>query len=268
MRKKLRWTGLYLTVVACGCLGLVFQAGSRAQDEAPQERAAIAAPRQIAGFVESANTVSLHSQVPGTARIISIVAEGTQVKKGDLLIRLDSRAIEEQIAEQRIQLATLMAENAKSKAALSAVEVQSGLEENHAELSLKAALLAREKELGKGGEIDLEIKAVESAIAVAEQRIIVATKLKELSEKRLAAGNAASQENVFRAAIAEIEAKAALNSGAREEGTSAETGSPPSRSGPGCETAIGRGGSCPCTVETQILNCGGEGRSDSTSTEN
>src|ERR1035437_9229740 len=49
------------------------------------------------GTLEAVNEISIRSEVEGTARIIFIVPEGTNVNKGDLLVELDSSSSEEAV---------------------------------------------------------------------------------------------------------------------------------------------------------------------------
>jgi multidrug efflux pump subunit AcrA (membrane-fusion protein) len=48
------------------------------------------------GVLESAAAVTLVSEVPGSNTIVRLVAEGTRVAKGDVVVVLDSSSIEEQ----------------------------------------------------------------------------------------------------------------------------------------------------------------------------
>jgi HlyD family secretion protein len=54
------------------------------------------------GTVESAHNVDIKCEVKGGATILWIIKDGTQVKKDDELVRLDSAAIEDQISQQTI----------------------------------------------------------------------------------------------------------------------------------------------------------------------
>lgn len=54
------------------------------------------------GNIESASNVDVKCQVAGGSTILWIVEDGTLVKKGDVLVRLDSAALEEQINLQTI----------------------------------------------------------------------------------------------------------------------------------------------------------------------
>lgn len=66
------------------------------------------------GNVESAKNVDVKCEVPGPITILEIVADGTAVTKGDVLVRLDSSKIDDEILAQQIVVAK--AEGAKVKA--------------------------------------------------------------------------------------------------------------------------------------------------------
>lgn len=54
------------------------------------------------GTLEAVNEISIRSEVDGSARIIKLVPEGTYVSRGDLLVQLDSSALEDEINQQEI----------------------------------------------------------------------------------------------------------------------------------------------------------------------
>ncbi len=54
------------------------------------------------GTLSAVSEISIRSEVEGTARIISIVPEGSYVKKGDVLVELDSSAAQDQVNLQQI----------------------------------------------------------------------------------------------------------------------------------------------------------------------
>ena len=54
------------------------------------------------GAVESAHNVDIKCEVQGGATILWLIKDGTFVKKGDELVRLDSSLIEEKISQQKI----------------------------------------------------------------------------------------------------------------------------------------------------------------------
>lgn len=54
------------------------------------------------GTLNPVSEIVIRSEVEGTARIISIVPEGSYVKKGDLLVELDSAQAQDQVNQQQI----------------------------------------------------------------------------------------------------------------------------------------------------------------------
>ncbi|HEX3725773.1 MAG TPA: HlyD family efflux transporter periplasmic adaptor subunit, partial [Pirellulales bacterium] len=54
------------------------------------------------GNVESAHNVDIKCEVKGGSAILWLIKDGTEVKKGDELVRLDSASIEDQISQQTI----------------------------------------------------------------------------------------------------------------------------------------------------------------------
>jgi multidrug efflux pump subunit AcrA (membrane-fusion protein) len=49
------------------------------------------------GQVESATNVNVKCDVPGPIRVLELVDDGTQVQQGDVLAKLDSSSIEDEI---------------------------------------------------------------------------------------------------------------------------------------------------------------------------
>ena len=77
------------------------------------------------GSVDSASNVEIRCQVESASglTIISVVPEGTVVKKGDLLVELDSSTLRENVTKQRITVAGSEAKLAQSKADLKTAEL-------------------------------------------------------------------------------------------------------------------------------------------------
>ena len=57
------------------------------------------------GNLEAVNEVIIRNEVEGSSRIVYIVPEGSQVKKGDLLVELDSADAMEKLNQQEIAFA-------------------------------------------------------------------------------------------------------------------------------------------------------------------
>lgn len=97
------------------------------------------------GTLSAVSEYSIRSEVEGTARIISIVPEGSDVKKDDLLVELDSASAQDQVNQQQISY-----EKAKFavEQALAQLEIQKSATNSEylaAELKLKLARIDLEK---------------------------------------------------------------------------------------------------------------------------
>ena len=86
------------------------------------------------GTVEAVNEISIRSEVEGTARIIFIVPEGSNVKKGDLLVQLDSSSSEDAVNLQQINVE-------KAQFALVQAEQQLEIQKSVVESEIQAATL-------------------------------------------------------------------------------------------------------------------------------
>ena len=75
------------------------------------------------GSAESASNVDVASQVEGQATIIYLIDEGADVKKGDLLVELDSSDISEKLDSQIVQTNSSRATLNSSRATLRSAEI-------------------------------------------------------------------------------------------------------------------------------------------------
>ena len=86
------------------------------------------------GTVEAVNEVSIRSEVEGIARIIFIVPEGSNAKKGDLLVELDSSSSQDAVNLQEINVE-------KAQFALVQAEQQLEIQKSVVESEIQAATL-------------------------------------------------------------------------------------------------------------------------------
>ncbi|MEX2558517.1 MAG: efflux RND transporter periplasmic adaptor subunit, partial [Pirellulales bacterium] len=75
------------------------------------------------GNLESASNVELKCEVAGGSTILSIVPDGTMVKKGDELVRLDSATIEDNVNAQKILVAKAEAAKITAESTWSAAKI-------------------------------------------------------------------------------------------------------------------------------------------------
>jgi HlyD family secretion protein len=119
------------------------------------------------GTIESRNKEIIRSQVRRELEITEMVEEGTIVEEGDLLVKLDSTPIEEELTEDEQQL-----DNARSQLIAAEVtlenttsQAQSNIEQ--AELDYRFAQLDLEKYLN--GEYPQQLAQAQAAVQVAEE---------------------------------------------------------------------------------------------------
>jgi HlyD family secretion protein len=134
------------------------------------------------GTLEAVNEVSIRSEVEGTARIIFIVPEGSNVKKGDLLVELDSSSSEDAVNLQKINVE-------KAQFALLQAEQQLEIQKSVAESEIQAATLKVEfaqsdlEKFTKGQALQaqrnaqIEITNVLETLQIAQERLDWSEKL-------------------------------------------------------------------------------------------
>ncbi|HEY6167217.1 MAG TPA: efflux RND transporter periplasmic adaptor subunit [Verrucomicrobiae bacterium] len=119
------------------------------------------------GSLRAVKEEIIRSEVEGTTRIISIVPEGTLVKKGELLIDLDSSDIQEKLTQQEI-----LAENQK----FAFVQAEQGLsiqkslaESNIREAELKVQFAGSDLEKYVEADYPADKDVIESKILLTEE---------------------------------------------------------------------------------------------------
>ena len=117
------------------------------------------------GTLESQKTISGVCQLGGYEnKIIFIVEEGTTVKEGDVVVRFDSSEIDEEIAEEQIEVNQA---KAKVESSRQEVEVQRNTGQSEvaaAELELTLAVLDLEKY--EQGDYQVSLNDLQGKIAV------------------------------------------------------------------------------------------------------
>jgi HlyD family secretion protein len=128
------------------------------------------------GTVEAVNEVVIRSEVEGTARIIFLVTEGSNVKKGDLLVELDSASSQDAVNLQQINVE-------KAQFGLIQAEQQLDIQRSTVESEVSAAKLKVEfalsdlEKLMKGEAFQsmrnaqIEITNVLENLKIAEERL-------------------------------------------------------------------------------------------------
>lgn len=121
------------------------------------------------GTLESQKTVEGKCELPGGSKITFIVPEGTTVKKGDEVVRLDSEKLDQAIDEKKIEVNEA---ERKVEESTQEIEVQENKNEGDistAEFELEQAKLNLEKY--KEGEFNAEVSDFERSIAEGEAEL-------------------------------------------------------------------------------------------------
>ncbi len=138
------------------------------------------------GTLEAVNEVSIRNEMKYSSKIVSIVPEGSYVKKGDLLCELDVSEIEDRLDEQK--LAVESAEFAVTQAEEN-LKIQVSINESNikaAELKLEFAQTDLEKY--KDGDWPQALRDAKAKILTAEEKLKLDEETYEWSKKLEAQG--------------------------------------------------------------------------------
>lgn len=130
-RNVLTWPLRLLGVLAFAgaiCVSVYFYAGGSREVAAGVLTAAVQKADLLItvtedGNVESANNIELKCKVPGPITILEIVPDGSHVKQGDLLVKLDSSSIEDAVLAQEIAVAKAEAAKIASEKDFAAAKI-------------------------------------------------------------------------------------------------------------------------------------------------
>jgi len=133
------------------------------------------------GTVQPKGKVILKNEVEGQTRIVYIVDEGSKVKKGDLLMELDSSTLTDNQVDQEIKVLSAEASYIDARESLSVIKSQAETDVDQAELDYQFAKQDLEKYLE--GEYPNQLQQAQSSITLAEEELAEAQETVEWSEK-------------------------------------------------------------------------------------
>ena len=125
------------------------------------------------GTIKARDQIIIKNEVEGRTSIISLVPEGTHVKKGDLLVELDASVLVDQKIDQEIMVQNTEAAYIGSKEKLAVVENQAKSDVDMAKLSLEFAKQDLEKYIK--GEYPYALDKANADITLAKQQLAQAT---------------------------------------------------------------------------------------------
>jgi len=138
------------------------------------------------GTIQSRERIVLKSEVEGTARILFLVEEGNRVRKGELLVELDSSGLQEQKDQQKIVVLNADASFIGARENLAVTQSQTDSDIAQAKLAQRFAELDLRKYLE--GEYPQESQKAQSDITIAQEELGRASEKVRWDKKLLAQG--------------------------------------------------------------------------------
>jgi HlyD family secretion protein len=133
------------------------------------------------GTIQAREQIILKSEVEGKTTVLTLIEEGTRVKKGDLLVELDASSLLDAKIDQQIRVQNAEASFVGARENLAVVENQAKSDVDKATLSLDFA----KQDLKKytEGEYQNERKKMESEITLAKEEVQTAEEKLSWSKK-------------------------------------------------------------------------------------
>lgn len=172
-----------LALIVLGAVaGLVFSGA-----EAPEAQATFAARRGPltisvleSGTIQARDQIVIKNEVEGKTSIISLVAEGAVVEKGDLLVELDASALQDEKIDQEIKVQNAEAAYINARESLAVTENQAASDIDKAELALQFA--RQDLQQYREGEYPNALAAAQSRITLAQEELTRARETLRWSE--------------------------------------------------------------------------------------
>ena len=134
------------------------------------------------GTIKAKDQTIIRNEVEGRSSIVSVIAEGTRVKQGDLLVELNANTLNDQKIDQEIRVQNTEATFISAKENLAVVENQAKSDIDLAKLTLEIAKQDLEKYISGDylyslDEADAKIALAQEELSRAEQTLKDSTQL-------------------------------------------------------------------------------------------
>lgn len=133
------------------------------------------------GTIKARDQIIIKNEVEGKTSIITLVPEGTHVKKDDLLVELDASALEDAKIDQEIRVQNAEAGYINAKENLAVVENQAESDIDKAKLTLDFA--EQDLKQYKKGQYPNELSAARNRITLAQEELTRAQETLKWSQK-------------------------------------------------------------------------------------
>ena len=151
MKNKLFWF-VVIAVIAVIAGGILFWRGT-ASAQATTDQATFKAARgpltisiTQAGTIKAREMTIIKNEVEGRTSVISLIREGSRVRKGDLLVELDASSLIDSRLDQQIRVQNAEASYVGAKESLEVVKNQAQSDVDKATLALQ---FAKEDQIGR-----------------------------------------------------------------------------------------------------------------------
>ena len=163
------------------------------------------------GTIQAREQIILKCEVEGKTTILTLVEEGTRVKKGDLLVELDSSALLDARVDQQIRVQNAEAAFVGARENLAVVENQAKSDIDKADLAFDFAKQDLRKYvegeyLNQRKEMESQITLAKEELQTAEEKLKWSQKLKEkeyISETELQIDELSAHKNKLNLELAE-----------------------------------------------------------------
>jgi HlyD family secretion protein len=189
-RRSYKIAGLALLVVAIGVVVIWLKVVRGGEDPmiamatAPAKRGPLVISVLESGAIKAKEQEVIRNEVEGRTSIVSIVPEGTAVKKGDELVKLDVSTLSDTRIDQEIKMNNAEAALINAQETLKITESQGQSDVDKAELALQFA----KQDLGKyvdpnGGQYANLLDAAKNTITISKEELKRASFTLEWSER-------------------------------------------------------------------------------------
>ncbi len=171
--------GVSVLVLGGASLGLIkFRGGNKPSESAGKDSGAetirftvkrdhLTLSALSSGTLKTKTTTQVINEVERQLKIIWVIDEGTQVKKGDKLVELDASDLNDQLLKQKVRMADVLQNVQKAEDDLAIAESKTKTDRIAAENTLKIAQLDLNKY--KEGDYLQTKRQLESSVALAEE---------------------------------------------------------------------------------------------------
>lgn len=159
------------------------------------------------GVLESASTIDIRS--PIESRILFIAKQGSNVRRGDLILELEASDLENQRNEQKVNLAKARTSLIAAETVVKAANVEATSSIRIAEMAVQIAELALDGFQGPDGEITFRTRELDAEIDLGHEQVKVLEAMLERKSQEVASDIAKEQE-ILEGELALKEAKAKI----------------------------------------------------------